>query len=185
MRVTCVKETDFDAKLEILGRLDPMDKGRYPVTVGMEYNVYFVILYHKYVYFGIWDENKMMRAHPAALFCVIDRRLSRYWKLRFRAAEADHTPEFMVIGYQEMVENDDHLSGVFEFNRKDLSIALSYKEKLDLEFRNDQVAQNGTLIEGNYVSCPVCADGFESSPFDELLRCPTCGAILNNPLAKP
>ncbi|SHF89412.1 hypothetical protein [Streptoalloteichus hindustanus] len=93
------------------------DKVRYPVTVGHTYQVYAMVFFRRALVVLLNDDNSMPRAYPVELFEVVDGEVPDDWTFarRFRDGEFGVTA---VLGYSELVADEDHLDLLMDNDRE-------------------------------------------------------------------
>jgi hypothetical protein len=79
----------------------------FPVTVGKEYVVYGWTVWRGYPWYYLADDNHSYYPvwHPAALFEVVDGRLSRYWVYGYHRAVSSYDRDAPVVAFREWAED--------------------------------------------------------------------------------
>ncbi len=64
---------------------------------------------------------------------------------------------------------------------KDLEIFYKRKKQMDLEFPDTSIKDKASLVDSNWLMCPICIDAWESRSILAMVECPKCKTIMHNP----
>jgi len=141
MRVRCIYNQGKE--LPEYRRLEPDgNNSEYPLTIGMEYNVYGVVIGEEWIGFDgtvleqggnldyfIRDDNGHGRFYPVELFEVMDSRIPGNWKFSFRPKADPRDAVYMeqfdyraIFGYDELVLDKYHYVKLVDFDSDAIAI---------------------------------------------------------------
>jgi tRNA(Ile2) C34 agmatinyltransferase TiaS len=84
------------------------------------------------------------------------------------------------MGFPELIQRSvfDQLALGDESARQ-----LFYKrqQSADMEFLDLHIEKTATVLNDNWVQCPLCGDAWESTSLDAMVRCPKCQGLSRNP----
>lgn len=90
------------------------------------------ILYNQDFVFFIIDENSKPSYFPYQIFKIIDNKFSSDWFFKMIFENDLRSPYFeMILGYDELVNNENHLKELLE--REEDALNIYYKWKLKFE----------------------------------------------------
>lgn len=155
--------------------------GRVHLDVGKAYVVYALTIRGNCLWYYLADEafTQYPVAYPAALFSIIDGRVSRHWQIEFDAQRA-----FTLITFAGWLGNELFLENLVNGVPETVNFFMRSKKAFDREFPNPQITRLAGLIERNWLSCPQCGNVWEVSEqglLDALAECPSCSTILRRP----
>lgn len=149
--------------------------------------VYGITVNYQKPWYYICDKvNKNYpRWYPGNLFEVTDPRLSKYWVYSYKRL-SNFTDADPIITFPEWANNHpDFYDKLSDDEDEELEIFTKYKKLMDVEFPDPSIIISAEIIDDNWLFCPLCIDGWESSDnLDALVICPKCKNILNNPRYK-
>ncbi len=152
---------------------------KYNLTIGSTHIVYAMRLYKGYMWYFL-SNGYIVKPYPSPLFTIADGRLSKYWLYSFEEGNNKENQELW-IGYPELVNIPEHFSGLMDMNKKDGIIFFKYKEKMDFEFPDQTIKISASILDNNWLMCPICIDGWESRSTDGMVICPKCQTVMHNP----
>ncbi len=122
---------------------------------------------------------------PAELCEVVDGRIPRCWIYNQNIIKMRVPSPHLLLaanwGYPEYASVPDHYPGVVDGHPQHIAIFRRWKEIMDMEYPNPDVALTAGPLEGNWLQCPACLDAWESTSRDGMVRCPACKAVQRNP----
>ncbi len=97
----------------------------------VNYTVYSISIWNDVLhYLVIPSEGRLPDWLPAVLFTIVDRRLPYEWY--FRELGRNHpTGERIMVGYKEMVEDENHCVDLIERETNAIKIFLKWKHEID------------------------------------------------------
>lgn len=149
------------------------------LVIGSTYRVYSMRLYKGYMWYFLSD-GYSITLYPSQLFDVVDGRLSKYWLYSFYE-RIDKLHQHLWIGYPELVNIPEHYAGLMDMIWSEGKIFFQYKAKMDVEFPDPSVKVIASILDENWLMCPICIDGWESRSTDGMVICPTCHTVMHNP----
>lgn len=155
----------------------------YPVIVGKEYIVYAMVVRDGFTRYFIADENYSYYPNwiPPILFEIVDRRLSRFWTFSYEFIQ-EYNKEFSTWAYSEWTNDLEHYDRLTDREDADVQIWYKYKEKMELEFFDDNAWTYAQIGDDIWLICPECIDAWQSTnALDALVICPKCKTLLINP----
>lgn len=120
-------------------------------------------------------------AVPAALFDIIDSRVSAHWHVAQHSGRRD----VVLLGFPEYVNSLELVTGIIEARPKALAEFAAQCRVMDREFPVPGVAGRALALNDDWVQCSVCMDAWEPEANVAMIDCPKCGTLLHNPLYKP
>lgn len=138
MRVKCISQSGKDLPPSCMDKQAGYDaQTKFSIKVGESYVVYAMTTYLNHVWYHIWDENSTFypRWNPSPLFTIIDGRLSKYWIANSRRDDSDFV---FLVGYNEWVQNHEHVNKLVDNDPSAVSIFMKYKELMDSEYSDIQ-----------------------------------------------
>ncbi len=151
------------------------------VTVGEEYLVAAMIYFQEYIAYLV-DEDDLVVAYPCQLFTSIDERVSRKWKFRLVDLKEEVYPFVQAIwGYPELCDDKNTYEDLIVEKTQD-SLLTYFKRKTEMlvEFPDSRL-DSAKVVDGAWISCPVCDDVWEMNRLSGMTQC-TNGHYSNNPL---
>lgn len=94
-----------------------------------QYNVYGIILVQESVKYLLFNDFEMANWYPVELFQVVDSQLPRNWCFQFFGYEEYGVSA--IWGYREIVENEEHYTGLCEQEKNDIELFLKRKKEID------------------------------------------------------
>ena len=115
------------------------------------------------------------RWFPSSMFDFVDRRPSRYWRLR-----VDRGCALLVVEtwaddpsfHEDLCEGDTYAVEAFR----------DFRRLLESEFPDPEVALSADRgAREPWIRCPVCFREFQSRPESRMVTCPGCRIRMRNP----
>ena len=183
MRVECVsnRAADLPSRLLARGGYGGHRDTVFDLDIGGTFVVYSMYLDDDG--FLMYDLGKASEPWCADLFRVTDGRLPRHWVLgqeTFAGSELVERSNRWIWGVPDLLDSDFYLR-LIEGDWQAVATYERYKDMMNLEFPDPDNADVATLIEGDWILCPNCADGWEACRLDAMARCPACKAVVHNP----
>lgn len=128
MKVKCIKNK---------GNFDSEITSTYPLTIDKEYNVYSIWVHGDLTQFLIIGEENLPSWYVAELFEVTDNIMPFELYFNYEKGKRITTKwgfdvvRDMILGYQEMVNEDNHLGDLIERDKSAISIFLKRKKEID------------------------------------------------------
>ncbi len=153
---------------------------KFYIEIGKVYPVLALSITGGYTYLGIWsDEELGFQLLPADFFEIIDSRLSQLWRITYEKSYI-YESAFTFFGHPETVNNREHINGLIEGVKEDIAVLNKYKELLEMEFDNPSVSLIAEPLDNGWLLCPSCCDAWKSESQLELVKCPSCSALMKN-----
>lgn len=165
-----------------------LPEGTLHLTVGEIYVVYAALIRSTCPLFFVADDDFPALGYPvpyeAVFFEIADDRLSRHWRFRCSAegkCGSNGRTDSVLMSFPEWVQDDGFYERLLNGDNRATMDFRRQKSLMDMEFPNPLVTTAAVSSEGDWVICPKCSDGWESSSLDGLIRCPSCSSLLLNP----
>lgn len=148
----------------------------YAMTINLGY-IWYYICDEAYSYYPIWN--------PSPLFEVVDGKISKYWIYSFkRGKNLDETN--VVMAFPEWARDSEiFYDKLSDGEENEVNIFKKYKILMDLEFPDESIKEQASIIENDWIMCPVCSDAWQVSCIPAMVECPSCKKILHNPKYNP
>lgn len=186
MRVKCIRTSGHDPTSVSILRLNPTAAPdvAFDITVGNSYVVYATVVADGGCLAYVVNGDQPYIAIPSTLFRLTDGAISRYWVLnqQYVAVGGAGRTLVSISGYPAYARNSEHYSGLVDGRPSDLLVFNKYKEAMDLEFPDPAITKMAEILEGEWLQCAVCAEGWKSDMRDGMVRCPACATMHHNPL---
>ncbi len=99
----------------------------FDLTVGQEYVVYGIVVYHGEVRYLVQNDHGYPEFLPAGLFEISDSDIPICWEI----GEMHLSEEsIFVIGYSDLVHEYAHLRGLLQLEPRDVKIFLEFKQRV-------------------------------------------------------
>lgn len=185
MRVKCTSNLGAALSLELKESIiyaDIPDNHKFHVVIGSVYSVLALSVVNGHTYFGIWSDDQLrFQLLPADLFTITDNRISQFWRITYEKADSDFS-SFTFLGHPETANNREHINGLLEGQEQAIAILDNYRELIELEFSDPSIKLTAEAIDGEWLLCPNCYHAWENQTKLELVKCPSCGTLMNNPI---
>ncbi len=181
MLVRCDHNLKADLPFDLLDKICEGSKD-YNVKIGQHYTVYAMVLCDNYMWYFLNETVNVYHpsAFPSPLFTVVNGCLSKYWRFSFEQGRSKDT-QSVWIAYPEWINDPYHYESLFEKEEDDVKIFQAYKAKMDIEFPDPTVKLSASILDDNWLMCPICIDGWESRSTDGMVICPKCHTVMHNP----
>lgn len=151
------------------------------LDIGRLYTVYTMTADSEGINYYLHEDCDSVHHYCSSLFEVIDKSISRYWicnYVRDRGYLKPHT----IWSFPEWANSSVFFYHLFERDDDSFSIYLNYKEMMDLEFEDEAVTINPSILDDEWIMCPDCIDAWEcTNVMNALIVCPYCNNKMNNP----
>jgi hypothetical protein len=150
-----------------------------------EYQVYGICFFEKNIcMYLLPDKYGKPFWYPDEFFEIIDNKLSSLWYFKKYKKNPKIYSDWIVWGYYEIVNDIDHSDNLMERESKDMQIFYKRKKEMDLEFPDDSIKEKATIVDYNWLMCPICIDAWENTSIFGMVECPKCKTIMHNPRYK-
>ncbi len=156
-----------------------------------EYLVYAMECFYGYIWYYICDERHdstdkcpFWNPYPSVLFELIDGRLSTFWRYNSYVDKESKCTEY-IFALPEWAKNSVKFYYRFiEGESPEIDIFKKYKVLMDLEFPDDMITEKATILDNEWLMCPVCIDAWQSKSVAGMVECPKCKNAFHNPRYK-
>lgn len=176
MKVMCIYNTPTDSlarKRRAYGLSSECDYG---LVIGAAYTVFGVWMNGDEFDYGIGVRGY---TYPADLFDVIDPRCSRHWEL---SRPVINGVQYAVFAYNEIARDYKYYEALVDDDEGIMAQHVNWLERFENEFQQEGLA-TATRLKDSWLQCPKCSDAWLVGLEDGVVKCPSCRAALNNPLA--
>jgi hypothetical protein len=184
MMAKCLYNRGEDLPEELLCRKTGFDsKTKFDIEIGKYYLVYAMTINSNYMWYYILEnENDLFPIwQPAPLFIVVDEALSRYWVYTFKQKQKAW-PGYTTIAFPEWANDPyKYYDALSDGNKFEKDIFIKYKKLMDVEFPNPSIDISATLLDTNWLMCPICIDAWETASTEGMVICPKCQTMMHNP----
>jgi hypothetical protein len=137
MLIKCTENRGAALPPELLEpRANRTETTRFAVTIGQLYTVYALTLYKHHVWYYICDDDFTYFPvwNPAALFDIIDHRVSSYWELDVGGERCEGDNGF-ILAYPEWAADPFYYERLADNRAEEVSIFEKYRKLIDSEHR--------------------------------------------------
>ena len=181
MKIKCITNKVIDVPKDLLSNYS-ISYDNFNVIEGKEYLVYACAVYINYIWYCICNESYFFYPNwnPSMLFEVTDARLSHYWIFGLKEDNKRKTP---FLSFPEWVNNPYFYAELIDGDKSDPNAIIfsKYKELMDLEFPDLNIAEIAQIGDEKWLICPFCIDAWQSLSKDGMVICPKCKHMLHNP----
>ena len=157
-------------------------KTNFNLVINKEYTVYGITIFLGHIWYYLCDESYSYFPiwQPAALFDVVDNRISKYWMYSF-THKRFLSSEIIYFAFKEWIDDPYFYDNLSDGKEEYKSIFKKYKKLMDLEFPDDSIKELAVVLNKTYLMCPFCDESWENTTNDAMVECPKCSRKMNNP----
>jgi hypothetical protein len=173
MLVRCLYNKSSDLPADLLEATGYNSRTDFGLTIGKHYIVYAITVRDNYLWYYIDDDYSYVYpvGEPAPLLSIVEGRMSRYWVCSYSIIVFPEWANDPYNFYDALTNGDEEEEEIF----------LRYKKLMDVEFPNPSITISATLLDTNWLMCPICIDAWETVSTEGMVICPKCHTMMHNP----